>query len=75
MNEHEFLLTLQKRAKEQEHIMKGMLLPSVFANISIWLGNHPWRILIPIAFLLSLLFRGLLGQEYTDLILGIFRKL
>jgi len=75
MNEREFLNTLQERAREQEKIMKDMPFPAFFSTISMWLGNHPWRYLIPLAFFLSLLFRGLFGSSYIDFVLGIFRAI
>lgn len=75
MNEQQFLNTLQKRAEEQEKIIKGMFLPKVFTSVSFWLGTHPWRILIPFAFILTLIFHGILGKRYDELILKIFGKL
>jgi len=75
MNEHEFLKTLEKRAKEQEKIIKGMPLPKVFMHVSLWLGNHPWRIIVPLAVILALIFHGVLGRRYDEFILKIFGKL
>ena len=75
MNEQQFLNKLQVRAQEQEKIIKGMLLPKLFTSVSFWFGNHPWRILIPIAFILTLIFHGILGQRYDEFILKIFGKL
>ncbi len=75
MNEQQFLNTLQQRAREQEKIIKGMVFPKFFTSISLWLGNHPWRILIPLAFILTLIFHGILGKRYDELILKIFGKL
>jgi len=72
MNEHDFLLKLQERAKQQEKLMGDMLFPRVFKTVSVWLGNHPWRILIPLAFIVSLIFHHTFGQPYDDLILRIF---
>ncbi len=72
MNEREFLHKLQDRAFEQERIMKGMVMPTVFTTVSVWLGNHPWRILIPLAFLLSIIFHVSFGKGYDDIILRIF---
>lgn len=72
MDEKEFLLALKKRAIEQEHIIKGMPLPNLFSTISIWLGDHPWRILIPIAFIISLTLHFLIGNPFDTLILKIF---
>ena len=72
MNEHEFLTSLQQRAKEQEKLMNDMIFPGVFKTVSFWLGNHPWRILIPLAFIFSTLLHGLIGKAYDNLILQIF---
>lgn len=75
MNEQQFLNTLQKRTHEQEKIIKDMFLPKVFIGVSFWLGNDPWRILIPFAIILTLIFRGVLGTRYDEFILKIFGKL
>lgn len=75
MNEQQFLKKLQYRAREQEKLIKGMIFPKLFMSIGLRLGNHPWRILIPLAFILSLIFHYLLGTKYDELILKIFGKL
>lgn len=75
MNEREFLRTIEKRAQEQEKIIKGMFLPKVFTSISSWLGSHPYRILIPISIILTLIFHAFLGKRYDEFILKIFGKL
>jgi hypothetical protein len=62
----------QDRAYEQKSIMQRMILPGVFKQISIWFGEHPWRILIPIALLLSLSLHVIYQKSYDDLILKIF---
>lgn len=75
MNEQEFLSKLQARAREQEKIIKGMYFPKVFTSVSFWLGDHPWRILIPLAFVITLIFHIIFRQNYDELILKIFGKL
>lgn len=75
MNEQQFLNTLQKRAEEQEKIIKETFLPKMFIGISFWLGNHPWKILIPLAFILTLIFHASFGKTYDEFILKIFGKL
>jgi hypothetical protein len=75
MNEQQFLKKLQERAQEQEKIIKGMFLPKLFASISFWLGNHPWRILIPLAFIFTLIFHGVFGTRYDEFVLKIFGKI
>lgn len=75
MNENEFISLLQTRAREQETLLSRIPLPNVFFRVSTWLGKHPWRILVPLAFIVSVIFQ-LMGKEaYTDLILQIFRWL
>jgi len=75
MDEHKFLLLLQERAREQEKAMKAVPFPKVFLFIITWLSHHPWRYLIPLAFLISLLLRWIFGSAYTDGILLLFRGL
>jgi hypothetical protein len=75
MNEREFLYLLQERAREQERAMKAVPFPKIFAFIAQWLSVHPWRFLIPLAFIISLIFRGFLGSNYTDFILRLFREI
>ena len=75
MNEHEFLKTLEERAKEQESLIKRMVLPKLFTAVSFWLGNHPWRILIPLAIIITLILHGVFGKRYDEFILKIFGKL
>jgi len=75
MNEQQFLNKLKARAREQERIIKGMFLPRLFTSVSFWLGDHPWRFLIPLAFVVTLILHGILGKGYDELILKIFGKL
>ena len=75
MNEREFIKTLEERAKEQEKLINGMVLPKLFTSVSFWLGNHPWRILIPISFIITLTLHGIFGKSYDEFILKIFGKL
>lgn len=72
MNEREFLNQLEKRAQEQEAIIKKMPFQGLFTTTSLWLGEHPWRILIPAALVITLLLRLTLGSGYYNLILKIF---
>jgi hypothetical protein len=72
MNERDFLSELKKRATEQERVMANMPFPHMFTNVAIWLGDHPWRILIPFAIFLSIFFHFVLGHSYDSLILKIF---
>ena len=72
INEYEFLAELEKRAKEQEALITQMPLQKTFVTTSLWLGQHPWRLLIPLSIFLTLLFRFILGGKYYELVLKIF---
>lgn len=72
MKEHDFLVELEQRAHEQERMMQQMPFRTVFVMTSLWFGRHPWRIMIPFAFVLTFLFRLLFGHSYDELILWIF---
>ncbi len=69
MRESDFLLELERRTRENESLIKKS--GGAFM-LSLWFGEHPWRILIPLAFLLSLLFRAIFGNAYSELVLWIF---
>lgn len=71
-SERDFLQKLEKRATEQEQILSRMPYEKAFLQTSLWLGQHPWRILIPLALILTLFFRLLLGYRYYELVLKIF---
>jgi hypothetical protein len=75
MNEHAFIQELQQRAKEQEKIIRAMPMPKLFSSISFWFGNHPWRLLVPFAIILTIILRLTFGKPYDDFILKIFGKM
>jgi hypothetical protein len=75
MNEQEFIKKLRERAREQEKLIRGMPMHRVFSSISFWFGNHPWRILVPLAVILTVMLRLLYGQPYDDFILKLFGKM
>ena len=68
MKEREFLIELEKRALENKRLIEK----SSVAIVSLWFGEHPWRIIIPFSFLLTLLLRLILGKTYFEVILWIF---
>lgn len=75
MNERQFIKKLQERAREQEKLIHDMPLHRVFSSVSFWFGNHPWRILVPLAIILTVIFRLTYGPHYDDFILKIFGKM
>jgi hypothetical protein len=75
MKERDFVQLLQERAKTQKKELDAVPFPKFFAFAIVWLSDHPWRFLIPLAFLISLILRGIIGQEYTNFVLWIFRSI
>lgn len=73
MKEAEFVRLLQERAKEQKRAMEQAPFPTLFVFTIEWLSDHPWRFLIPLAFLISLILRSAIGAPYTDFVLRLFR--
>lgn len=69
MKEREFLHELEKRVIENKKLIKKS---NVAFILSFWLGDHPWRIIIPFSFLLTLFFRLIFGKSYFESILWIF---
>ncbi|HEX8932346.1 MAG TPA: hypothetical protein VF810_04275 [Patescibacteria group bacterium] len=74
MNENEFIAKLQAKAREQELILQTAPFPKFFAFVVNFLSHHPWRYLIPLAFIISLILRGIFGMNFTNFILDIFRS-
>ena len=72
MDEREFLQQLQNRAKLQQKALETVPFPKFFSFVIEWLSVHPWRYLIPLAFLVSFILRGIFGHTYTEYILWIF---
>lgn len=72
MKERDFILELEKRAKEEETLIKRMSMSKTFVYLSLWFGKHPWRIIIPFSILLTIIFRLIFGKTYFELILWIF---
>ncbi len=73
MDERKFIEKLQGRAREQEYTMRAVPFPHLFTFVAKWLSYHPWRLLVPLAFILTAFFRLVIGPAYTNLILGFFR--
>lgn len=72
MDEQQFLLKLEERANEQEKLIQNLRAPEAVFGISMWLGRHPWRFLIPLSFIFSIALQLILGNTYTESILWIF---
>jgi len=75
MQERDFIQLLQERARAQKKELDAVPYPKFFSFVLVWLSDHPWRFLIPLAFLISLLLRGIIGHAYTNFVLGIFKSI
>lgn len=75
MKQSEFVHLLQQRAQEQKKEMDAVPFPKFFAFVIEWLSDHPWRFLIPLAFLISVALRGIIGHSYTEFVLWLFRSI
>ena len=73
MLEHKFLKELQKRASEQKRLHSSIPFPSFFSFIAQLLGDHPWRVLIPISLLISFFLYFLKGNEFIEFVLWLFK--
>lgn len=72
MKENEFLLELEKRADEQKQLMEKFSRKNIVFSLSLWLGEHPWRIILPLSIIMTLVFHSVLGDKYYEKILWIF---
>jgi len=75
MQERDFVQLLQNRAREQKKALDAVPYPKFFSFVLVWLSDHPWRFLIPLAFIISLILRGIIGNEYTNFVLWVFRSI
>jgi hypothetical protein len=75
MKQRDFVTILQERAREQKKAMDAVPFPKIFAFVIEWLSDHPWRFLIPLAFIISLALREIIGHGYTNFVLLLFRSL
>lgn len=72
MKEYEFLLELEKRAEEQKKFVEKFSKSNFIFSLSLWLGEHPWRIILPLSIIFTIIFHFFLGEKYFEGILWIF---
>lgn len=75
MSEREFIKILKRRAGEQEKLTKSLPFPNVFFCVGLHLGTNPWKILIPIAFIITFISHLIFGEAFDGIILKLFGKL
>lgn len=70
--EREFLEILESKAREQRRVVESGILPSWAGAFGNWMGFNPWRLIVPVSFLLYVLLRVFAGVYFRELVLGIF---
>lgn len=71
MGKNKFIEILQKRAQEQQ-IINNVPFHKLFIFLSTLLGENPWRIILPIAFICTVSLQLVLGKVFDEYILFIF---
>lgn len=67
-----FLEKLEAIAQEQRKLSGTEIMPRWAVGIGEWLVVHPWRVLVPLAGILYIVFRMILGTGFRELILALF---
>ncbi|MFH2019431.1 MAG: hypothetical protein ABII80_02360 [bacterium] len=70
--EEEFLLKLERRAREQKKLVGTEVLPIWAKGMGEWLVVNPWRVLVPIAGIMYVALRFVYGTRFREIILGVF---
>ena len=71
MEKSNILNTLQERVQEQQ-LMQRVPFMRVFYFMSQLLGENPWRVIVPFAFLLTIYFQITFGKTFDETILNLF---
>lgn len=70
--ESSFIKQLEAKAEEQQRLVQTELIPDWARGLGGWLAVNPWRVLVPMAAILYVLFRFVMGVGYRDFVLGLF---
>jgi len=72
MNEKIFIANLEQRVKEQRKLVETEMIPEWAKGLGDWMAVNPWRLVIPVASIVYLVFRIGYGEQYREFILGLF---
>lgn len=72
LSEKEFLVLIEKKAKEEKKIVETEIMPGWARGVGEWLVVNPWRVLAPLSVVLYIAIRMLGGVVIRELILGLF---
>lgn len=68
MKEHSFILQLEERANERKALKNSSLFPLMVMTV----GTHPWKIILPLSILFTIILTILLKSDYINFILWLF---
>ena len=71
-SEVSFIQELEQKAREQGRLVETEMIPSWAKGMGAWLVVNPWRVVVPLAVLAYGLLRMAYGNDFRELILGLF---
>ncbi len=72
MKESSFITELEKRAESQRKLVNTEIIPDWARGMGDWLATNPWRVVVPVAVIVYVVVRLIVGVEYREFILGLF---
>ena len=71
-SETSFIQELENKAVEQQRLVRTELIPGWAKGLGNWLAVNPWRVLVPGASMVYVVWRITYGVEFREFILGLF---
>lgn len=71
-SESSFVHYLEQRAREQQRLVETELIPDWARGLGGWLAVNPWRVVVPLSVSAYGLLRMAYGNDFRELILGLF---
>ena len=72
MKEMDFLKKLEQQSSAQRRLVQTELIPEWAKGLGDWLVVNPWRLVIPVASMVYIVFRIVYGTKFREFILGLF---
>lgn len=67
-----FIKLLEKKAEEQRRVVQTELIPQWAKGLGNWFAVNPWRVIVPAASIVYVVWRIAYGEQFRELILGLF---
>ena len=71
LTESSFIELLEQKAKQERRLHATNIMPEWARGVGDWLAINPWRVLVPVAGIVYLVLRIMLGTRYRELIFGL----